>query len=227
MAARVDLRGRTWQLALAGVAVLLGIAAGVDPRIAVAGAIGLAFVALVMADLTIGLCLFAVVAGYGILTPPQDVAYYEVTRVSGTIGDPNELAAVLVGGTVLAAGLAATLKNAPLLRLAAGAAAALCAAGIFLSLSRGGLVALGFSLVAPGLVAGRRWRGQAVALAVVIAAGGFVYFGFYASTGAASRVTSLRSGTGRTDIWTVGWRMVEAHPANGVGVGNYQTSAVH
>src|SRR5438067_766626 len=341
MAARVDLRGRTWQLALAGVAVLLGIAAGVDPRIAVAGAIGLAFVALVMADLTIGLCLFAVVAfldvlphlggslvsftkivgfllaiswlakvssdddsrndflaahptfsyvlmlfigwtalsitwaekpgvgttpllryalslilflivftavrrsrdfrwavgayvlgsalaaGYGILKPPQDVAYYDVTRVSGTIGDPNELAAVLVGGTVLAAGLAATLKNAPLLRLAAGAAAALCAAGIFMSLSRGGLVALGFSLVAAVLVAGRHWRGQALALAVLIAIGAFVYFGFYASPTAASRVTSFGSGTGRTSIWTVGWRMVQAHPANGVGVGNYQTSAIH
>ena len=341
MAARLDLRSRAWQLAVAAVAVVLGIGAGVDPRIAVAAAIGLAFVALVMADLTVGLCLFAVVAfldllphlggslvsftkivgfllaiswlakvsssqdsrndflaahptfsyvlvlfigwaavsltwaekpgvgstpllryalnlilflivytavrtprhlvwtlgayvagsaaaaGYGLLNPPQNVAYYDVTRVSGTIGDPNELAAVLVGGTVLAAALAATLKNSPLLRLGAAGASALCAAGIFLSLSRGGLVALGFSLVAAVVVAGRRWRGQAVALAVVIAAGGFVYFGFYASTGAASRVTSFGSGTGRTDIWTVGWRMVEAHPANGVGVGNYQTSAVH
>ena len=341
MAARLDLRSRAWQLALAGVAVLLGIAAGVDPRIAVAGSIGLAFVALVMGDLTIGLCLFAVVAfldvlphlggslvsftkivgfllaiswlakvssdddsrndflaahptfsyvlmlfigwtalsitwaekpgigttpllrytlnlilflivftavrrqrdftwavgayvlgsalaaGYGILNPPQDVAYYDVTRVSGTIGDPNELAAVLVGGTVLAAGLAATLKNAPLLRLGAGVASALCAAGIFLSLSRGGLVALGFSLVAAVVVAGRRWRGQALALAVLIAVGAFAYFGFYASPTAASRVTSFGSGTGRTSIWTVGWRMVQAHPANGVGVGNYQTSAIH
>src|SRR5205807_2193793 len=81
----------------------------------------------------------ALAAGYGILNPPQDVAYYDVTRVSGTIGDPNELAAVLVGGTVLAAGLAATLKNAPLLRLGAGVASALCAAGIFLSLSRVGV----------------------------------------------------------------------------------------
>jgi len=81
--------------------------------------------------------------------------------------------------------------------------------------------------VAAVVVAGRRWRGQAVALAVVIAAAGFFYFGFYASAGAASRVTSFGSGTGRTDIWTVGWRMVQAHPGTGVGVGNYQTSAVH
>src|SRR5437763_1402054 len=260
MAARLDLRGRVWQLAIASLAVLLGVAAGVDPRIAVAAAIGLGFVVLVMADLTIGLCLFAIIAfldvlphlggsalsftkivgfllaiswlakvsssedsrndflaahptfsyvlvlfigwaavsltwaekpgvgttpllryalnlilflivytavrtprhlvwtlgayvagsaaaaGYGLLNPPTNVAYYDVTRVSGTIGDPNELAAVLVGGTVLAAALAVTLKRAPLARIGAAAASVLCAAGIFLSLSRGGLVAPGFDL---------------------------------------------------------------------------------
>ena len=341
MAARLELRERTWQLTLAGLAVLLGIAAGVDPRIAVAGAIGLGFVALVMADLTIGLCLFAVVAfldvlphlggsalsftkiigfllaaswlakvssdpdsrndflaahptftyvlllfigwaalsvtwaedsgvtgtpllryalnlvlflivfsavrtprhliwavgayvvgsvlagGYGILNPPQDVAYYDVTRVSGTIGDPNELAGVLVGGTILAAGLAWTLKGAPLLRMGAALSAVICAGAIFLSLSRGGLVALGFSLVAAIVVAGRRWRIQAIVLAVAVAVAGFGYFGLYAGTDAVNRVTSFGNGTGRTDIWTVGWRMVQAHPLSGVGVGNYQTSSIH
>jgi O-antigen ligase len=147
--------------------------------------------------------------------------------VSGTIGDPNELAGVLVGGTILAAGLSATLKRAPLLRLAAAGASVLCAAGIFLSLSRGGLVALAFSLVAAILVAGRRWRLQALTLAVLVAAGAFVYYGFYASNDASSRVTSFGRGTGRADIWTVGWRMVQAHPIRGVGVGNYQTASIH
>src|SRR5919199_542453 len=341
MAARLDLRERLQQLGIAALAVLLGIGAGVDPRIAVAAAIGLGFVALVMSDLTIGLYLFAIVAfldvlphlggsalsftkivgfllavswlakvsstedsrndflaahgtftyvlvlflgwsalsltwaedagvattplmryalnlvlflivysavrtprqlawtigayvggsalaaGYGILNPPTDVAYYDVTRVSGTIGDPNELASVLVGGTILAAALAVTLKGAPVLRLLAGGASVLCAGGIFLSLSRGGLVALAFSLLAAVVVAGRRWRLQAIGMAVVIAAGAFVYFGFYADQTAASRVTSFGSGTGRTDIWTVGWRMVEAHPVGGVGVGNYKTSSIH
>jgi O-antigen ligase len=341
MAARLELRERLWQLLLAAVAVLLGLGAGVDPRIAVAAAIGLGFVVLVMGDITIGLCLFAVVAfldvlphlggsalsftkivgfllaiswlakvtsdtdtradfvaahptftyvlalfigwtalsltwaekagvgttpllryalnmvlflivytavrtprhlvwaigayvvgsalaaGYGVLNPPENVAYYDVTRVSGTIGDPNELAGVLVGGTILAAALAATIRGAPLLRLASAGASALCAAGIFLSLSRGGLVALGFSLIAAIVVAGRRWRLQAIGLAVVIAAGAFVYFGFYADNTAANRVTKFGSGTGREDIWTVGWRMVKAHPVNGVGVGNYKTASIH
>src|ERR671938_1298195 len=67
MAARLDLRERLQQLGVAALAVLLGIGAGVDPRIAVAAAIGLAFVVLVMGDLTIGLCLFAVVAFLDVL----------------------------------------------------------------------------------------------------------------------------------------------------------------
>src|SRR5437764_15482797 len=67
MAARLDLRGRVWQLAVASLAVLLGVAAGVHPRIAVAAAIGLGFVVLVMADLTIGLCLFAIIVVLDVL----------------------------------------------------------------------------------------------------------------------------------------------------------------
>ena len=34
-------------------------------------------------------------------------------------------------------------------------------------------------------------------------------------------------GTGRVDIWTVGWRMVEAHPVEGVGAGNFTTASIH
>jgi O-antigen ligase len=340
MTARIELTSKLWHAVLAAVAVLLGLAAGVDPRIAIAVAIGLAFVVLVLGDLTIGLCLFAVVAfldvlphlggsalsftklvgfllaiswlakvstardsrndflaayptfsyvlglfigivalsltwaeapgqgstpllryalnmvlflivftavrtprafmwtigayvigsslaaGYGVLNPPSNVAYYDVSRVSGTIGDPNQLAATLVGGTILAAGLAAAVKGSPLIRIAAAGASALCAAGIFLSLSRGGLVALAFALVAAVVVAGR-WRLQALTLAAVVAAGAFAYFSFFAGHDAITRVTSFGNGTGRTDIWTVGWRMVQAKPVFGVGVGNYQTASIH
>src|SRR5918911_3104008 len=67
MAARLDLRLRAGQAALAALAVLRGLAAGVDPRLAIAAAIGLGFVVLVMADLTIGLCLFAIVAFLDVL----------------------------------------------------------------------------------------------------------------------------------------------------------------
>src|SRR5437763_12995830 len=82
MAARLDLRSRAWQLAVAAVAVVLGIGAGVDPRIAVAAAIGLAFVALVMADLTVGLCLFAVVAFLDLL-PHLGGSLVSFTKIVG------------------------------------------------------------------------------------------------------------------------------------------------
>ena len=340
MAATADLSGRAFQLLLALTAVGLGLLAGLDPRLGIAAAIGLAFVVLVMGDLTFGLCVFAVVAfldllpalggsllsfskivglllaiswlakvtsstderndfmarhplftymlglflalaaasllwaedpaavrtplmrfalnfilflivftavrtpkhlvwvigayvlgataaaAYGLASPPNDAAYYDIERVAGTLGDPNELAAVLVPGVVLAGALAVVLKQAPLLRLAAAVAGVVCAAGIFLSLSRGGLVALAVALVASVLVAGR-WRAQALVLMTCIALGGFFYFAWVASDDAVARVTQLEGGTGRSDLWNIGVRMVQDKPVTGVGLGNFEVSSVH
>jgi O-antigen ligase len=329
-----------YQLLLALLAVGLGVLAGVDYRLAIAAAIGLAFVVLVLGDLTFGLCLFAVVsfldllpalggsllsfskivglliaiswlakistsqdtrndflaahpvfsyvlgllvgfgalsltwaedpsagrtdvirltlnvilflivftavrtpkqfvwvvaayvtgaslsAAYGLLNPPDDVAYYDVSRVGGTLGDPNELAAVLVPGMILAGALAIVLKRAPLLRIACVGAAAVCAAGVFLSLSRGGLVATAFALLIALFVAGR-WRAQALILIVAVVLGAGFYYGFVASEDQVDRVTRVEGGTGREDLWTIGWRMVEAEPVTGVGIGNFQTASIH
>lgn len=340
MAARIDASELRYQALLAALAVGLGLLAGLDPRIAIAAAIGLAFVVLVIGDLTFGLCLFAVVsfldllpdlggsllsfskivglliavswlakvstttdarndflaahpvfayvlglflgftalsltwaedaaagrtslmryalnailflivytavrtpkqfawtigayiggasiaAAYGLLFPPQDTAYYDVSRVGGTLGDPNELAAVLVPGMILAAAFAITLKRAPLIRVMAAVASVLCAAGVFVTLSRGGLIATVFALLVSLFVAGR-WRVQALLLTLLVALGGFVYFGYVASEDAVERVTQVEGGSGRTDLWTVGLRMVEAEPVHGVGAGNFQAASVH
>ena len=340
MTARLDSSQRVYQLLLAMGAVALGLLAGLDPRLAIAAAIGLAFVVLVLGNLTFGLCLFVVVsfmdllpalggsllsfskvvgfllavswlakvtssddvrndfmaahpiftfvlgafigfaafsllwaedpgvgrtsllryglnlilflivytavrtpkqfvwtigayvagaaaaATYGLLSPPADTVYDDVTRATGTFGDPNELAAVLVPGLILSVALALTLRRAPLLRTAAAGAGLLCAVGIFLTLSRGGLVALAFALAVSVLVAGR-WRVQALAVTVLVALGGFLYFGYVASDAAVDRVTRVEGGTGRSDLWNIGWRMVEDKPVSGVGAGNFQTASVH
>jgi O-antigen ligase len=147
-------------------------------------------------------------------------------RLTGTIGDPNELAAILVAGLVLALALALTSPESPLLRLASMGVAGLCLLGILLSLSRGGLVAL-FAALLVGLVVAGRWRGMVGAAAVAIALSSFTYFAFYASPAATERITRTGGGTGREDIWTVGWRMVEANPVRGVGSGNFPVSSVH
>jgi O-antigen ligase len=162
-------------------------------------------------------------AAYGLVVPVDP----EVSeRLSGGAGNANETAAALVAGGVLAAALAFTLRDQPLLRLAALATAPFLAYGLFLTLSRGGLVALGAVLVA-GIVMAGRWRLVAVLLAVVAALGAVVYFSSYAPETARERVTTLEGGTGRADVWTVGWRMVEDEPLQGIGAGNFPISSVH
>src|SRR5215210_849744 len=97
MAARLDLRERLLHLGIAALAVLLGIGAGVDPRIAVAAAIGLAFVVLVLGDLTIGLCLFAVVAFLDVL-PHLGGSALSFTKVVGLLLAVSWLAKISTSG---------------------------------------------------------------------------------------------------------------------------------
>jgi O-antigen ligase len=167
----------------------------------------------------------SVAAVFAVLNPPQ-AGQYDVSRATGTIGDPNELAAVLVAGVILAGVLVSLLRRSPILRLMAAGAAVLCAAGLFSTFSRGGLVALGCALLA-SLFLGGRWRGRAVGIAALAAFSAIVFFAVIAPQAATQRVTQVDGGTGRTDIWRVGGRMVQAHPIRGVGAGNFRWTSVH
>jgi O-antigen ligase len=333
---RID--GWRFAVVLAGASAVLGVAAGIDPRLAIAGALSLGFMLLVLADLYVGLILFTVinfaaqvpsVAGptlsfakiaglllavswvaalatrhdtrsdftsahpgltyvlvlflswsvlsqvwaensgealtaftrlalnallfliiftairtptqaigfvgafvggacidglYGVLFTPSNTE--TASRLSSSITNPNELASILVAALVLSIGLAAALREQPLARGGAFAAATLCTGGIFLTGSRGGLVALGVALAA-FLVVGARWRGRLLALVVVLAFIGVGYFNYVASPAIRSHVSTVGSGTGRLDLWTVAWRMVEQEPIRGVGAGNFPVSSVH
>jgi O-antigen ligase/capsular polysaccharide biosynthesis protein len=167
----------------------------------------------------------ALSAAYGLLVAPPTAGGPGIERVAGTIGDANAFAAVLVAALPLALALAADGARRASVRRLGLAAAALAAAGIVLSLSRGGLLALATALVAGVLVSGR-WRAVALAAAVVIALAGVSYLVLVAPVAARERVTESGGGTGRSDIWRVGWRMVEARPLLGVGAGNYATTSV-
>jgi O-antigen ligase len=173
---------------------------------------------LVLGAIVVGAVL---AASFGILQPPASGLIEESSRASGTVGDPNELAAFLLVGLALAAGFALGRKHSPMVRFAAGLAVPLCAAGIFLSLSRGGLVALGALMVA-GTVCAGRWRIAITAILVTVIAGGALYFTQLAPLPARERVTTTAGGSGRSDLWKLGLRMVRAHPVTGVGVGNFQ-----
>jgi putative inorganic carbon (HCO3(-)) transporter len=160
---------------------------------------------------------------YGMVVPAPAKDF---GRLAGAGGDPNETAAALVAGATLALALAVALRGKPILRLAVAAVAPLCAFACFLTLSRGGLVAFGAALIASIFVAGRR-RGQVLVLAAVSALLAVLYFTALAPATALERVTEVQGGTGRTDIWTVGWRMVESAPLQGVGAGNFTVSSIH
>jgi O-antigen ligase len=171
----------------------------------------------VVGSLVVGAFLSAV---YGMVSPAPD----DPGRVS--IGNANETAASLVMGGTLAAALAITARTRPALRVASAIAVPLCVYAVFLTLSRGGLIALAASLVAAVVVA-HRHRAAVLTAAAFAVLGAVLYFGVFASSEARDRVLETQGGTGRTDIWKVGWRMVEAEPLRGVGAGNFPTSSIH
>ncbi|MDX6651777.1 MAG: hypothetical protein QOJ38_558 [Solirubrobacterales bacterium] len=346
MTARIDPARTALTAAIGAAALALGLLAGIDPALAIAAAVGIGFVGLVLADLTTGVMLFALLSFLGLLptlagpslsppklaglllaiswlavmaTRPQDardlftdhpavaallltflawvglsgiwaespsaaatslyrlllnlalfpIVYSAIrrrehafwiagayvggaviaaaygfvvkpdvsaasgvggadalNRVSGTIGDPNELAAALVTGVALATGLVVALKRAPGVRLLAAGGGALCLATIFLTLSRGGLIALAMALVA-GIAIGGRWRLAYATVAVAAVVGAGAYYTQVATPAQRQHLTSNDGGTGRTDIWKVGWRMVDRRPLEGFGAGNFPVSSVH
>jgi len=159
-------------------------------------------------------------AAYGLVVLAESTSYDELERVGGPIGDPNALARLLVAGLVLASLLAATGLITSANRLLAASAAVVCAAGLVLTLSRGGLVALAFALVAALVFAGR-WRAQVGVLVVGV---GLIAGGYYvaiATPEAQERLTTSNGGSGRTDLWRVGWAVVEDRPVLGAGAGNF------
>ena len=145
-------------------------------------------------------------------------------RLTGSFGDPNEQAAVLVVAIMLAIGLGGSLRPGSPARFFVFASAAICTFGLVNTVSRGGLIALGCALLA-GVIFGGRWRGRALLLTIVgvLAVGG--YFGFVAPLAARQHFSSGNS-TGRTDLWKVGWKMFGANPIGGVGSNNFQVAAV-
>ena len=163
----------------------------------------------------------------GVLTGSGPTPYGEAARISSGSDNANELAAVLVASTALATGLALISRRSPALRTVAFGAAVLSLAGIVLTVSRSGLIALFVAALAAVVFAGR-WRPRVLVISGLVIASAVFYFAFLAPETARQRVTtSQEGGHGREDIWRVGWRMVEAHPVRGVGAGNFSTTSIH
>jgi O-antigen ligase len=160
---------------------------------------------------------------YGLLVPPPAT---DLGRLAGAGGDPNETAAAMVAGLALATALGVAARGKPLVRVACVTAGVVCMLVLFLTSSRGGLIALGVALLA-AVVLGGRQRGRMLAAAGAAVVVTVFYFATIAPADVRERVTHPEGGTGRVDIWTVGWRMVRDNTIEGVGAGNFSTSSIH
>ena len=174
-----------------------------------------------------------IAAAYGLISSPSAsgaatsvTAAGDLNRITGTVGDPNLLASVLIVGMVVAIALALDVQRSPPMRLLFAGSAVLSLAAVFATVSRGGMVALGAALLASVAVAGPR-RGRMAVAVCLVAVTAVGYFALFASAAQIDRLETSDGGSGRTDIWKVGWRMVEANPVHGVGGGNFSVSSVH
>ena len=185
------------------------------------GAAGATPRALAALGLRRGAVLSALV-GLGGATAAEEVGPgSETIRLAGGIGDPNELAAILVPAVVIAAGLL-VVTRALLGRFLLCASIALIVLALFWTQSRGGLVAMAVTaLIAPFLAGSARPR--LIALIASIGALAVTYFALLAPPEQLNRITSFDAGggTGRPDLWAISIEMTKDHPVVGVGAGNF------
>ncbi|HEY3727566.1 MAG TPA: O-antigen ligase family protein [Solirubrobacteraceae bacterium] len=146
-------------------------------------------------------------------------------RLSGAIGDPNQLAQVLIAALLLSLPLISASPPGSARRFAAISGAGIAAVGVLYTDSRGGLIALGCTLLA-GIFVGGRWRYRALLLLVVSACGFGLYVSVIAPLSAREHLSSSDT-SGRADLWKIGLRMFSANPITGVGSGNFQFSSIH
>jgi O-antigen ligase len=150
-------------------------------------------------------------------------------RLAGSGINPNELGQLLIPAVVFGGvlGLSRGMVPAPARGLALGAAGVSMVL-LLLTASREAAVGLAVALLVTPFVAG---RGRRLGATIVIALSLFAaaaYVVSFAPGDVTERLTQAdTSGTGRTDIWKVGWRMVQANPVLGVGADNYPTSTIH
>jgi O-antigen ligase len=149
----------------------------------------------------------------------------DASRLSGGIGDPNELALVLVPGLVLAFFAIPSARGAfehSLLVVSAG----VMAVSLLETGSRGGLVALAVSFAA-GLIVGGKQRARVFVALLGFTALGVAYFALAAPPEVSGRVLHFTAGggSGRTDLWAIARQVAHDHPVLGVGIGNFEEVA--
>ena len=174
--------------------------------------------------------LFVLTGGY--VFAASVTAAYAVTsgvrvagRLTGGIANPNFLAAELVVAIVLAGFMLAAART-PKLRVALVASIALNALGFTLTQSRGGIIALATALVV-ALFVGGRLRPQVIVGVLLAGVVGATYYVAIAAPAVRDRLTnvSAQGSAGRSDEWTIAFRIFRDHSVGGAGLGNYSALA--
>jgi O-antigen ligase len=197
---------------IAGAIVLVTATVLVDRRyLRLAAA---AFVAGALTSVAIGLI-------GGAVQTPTNAAQEVAPRIVGGSGDPNFLAAGIVPAIALAFGLAAGSRRRAV-RLAALPVVAFLFAGLVATQSRGGLVAAVVAAAAAVMVArhGRSW-----VLMGLLWVGVAAIVSFVADPVAWQRLADFNESSGRSELWSVAWRIWQDHPIVGVGMHGFVDNA--
>jgi O-antigen ligase len=167
-----------------------------------------------------GAVLSAVVGLSGV-TQAERTDIYGSERLTGGIGDPNELAAILVPALSFALFMLMT-KKGMLLRSLLLVAALICLLALFRTESRGGVIGLAVMILASLIFSGPV-RARATMTMFVTSGFALVYFALIAPPQALARLTAFSEGggSGRTDLWAVATDISRNHPLFGIGAGNF------
>lgn len=171
---------------------------------------------LIMSAFVVG-AVTSIALGFALQQAGVDAVEVE-GRFQAGAGDPNYLGAQVVGAFALLFGLLGTARQ-PLERLALIGCLIPLTYGLVASQSRGALVAVVVLVVlAPIIFSRHRMRVLGVTLLAVAALAMVVTV----TPSASERIFSSGDhGSGRTDLWTVGLRIVEDHSPFGVGLDNF------
>lgn len=207
--------GDLWQWWVAGFAFLVSISTMATARHA----------RLFALMIVIGALLSVLIALLGAsLTTSADslaLAAEDRRRLGSFLDDPNYLAAGLVAAALVATGLLRARRPLANIALVAGMVVLLVAAAA--TESRGALIAAGVAAIG-ALVFYTGRRAQVLVLLAAVTA--VVAMWFSVNPNAWQRISEFdSSGTGRTALWKVAWRITEDHPVNGVGLDNFVEEA--
>jgi hypothetical protein len=166
----------------------------------------------------------AVTAGFvGLADTLEPIAGQDSGRLQAA-GDPNLQAATFLAAMFMAGGLMSVLRRR-VARVGLALALVIISLGFFATQSRGGLLALGFALVATFVLFPQQ-RLQVMAFALIAAIGLAAWLPSRPEV--LERLTNFGGGGGgRVDLWTVAWRIFEQDPLVGVGYGNFQALEPH